>query len=93
VASSHSQAEPPKSLIQLLGGPPSGAGLRQMYQSRFGLAREERLSTNQGWRSDVSSSAAAAPPRRLHQIEPVGLLGAAAADAGRPAGARAWTLD
>jgi hypothetical protein len=37
----------------------------------------------------ATSSAAAARPRRLHQIEPVGLLGAAAADAGRPAGARA----
>jgi hypothetical protein len=28
------------------------------------------------------------PQRRLNQIEPVGLLGGAAADAGRPAGAR-----
>src|SRR5436190_19936110 len=43
----------PKSLIQLLGGPPSGAGSRQMYQLRFGFSWEERLSTNQGCRSDV----------------------------------------
>jgi hypothetical protein len=34
--------------IQLLGGPPSGAGSRQMYQSRFGSSRDERDATNHG---------------------------------------------
>ncbi len=35
-----------KSLIQLLGGPPSGAGSRQMYQSRLGSVRDERDASN-----------------------------------------------
>ena len=35
------------------GGPPSGAGSRQTYQSRLGLVREDRLSTNQGCRSEL----------------------------------------
>ncbi len=41
---SNCQAEPPKSLVQLLGGPPSGAGSRQMYQSRFSFVRLDRAS-------------------------------------------------
>ena len=53
VASSRSQAGPPKSLIQLLGAAPSGPASRQTYQSRLGLVRDERLSTNHGCRSDV----------------------------------------
>jgi hypothetical protein len=48
VASSHVQALPPKLLIQLFGGPPSGAASRQIYQSRFGSARDRRLAMNQG---------------------------------------------
>jgi hypothetical protein len=51
--SSNSHALPPKLLIQLLGGPPSGAGSRQMYQSRFSLSRAARLSMNHGCSSDV----------------------------------------
>jgi hypothetical protein len=39
-------------LGQLLGGPPAGAGSHQMYQSRLELARELRLSMNQGCWSD-----------------------------------------
>ena len=35
------------------GGPPSGAGSRQMYQSRRALCREARLSRNHGCRSEV----------------------------------------
>ena len=35
-------------LIQLFGGEPSGLGSRQKYQSRFGLVRLERDSTNHG---------------------------------------------
>jgi len=37
----------------LFGTPPSRAGSRQMYQSRLGLSREARLSTNQGCWSEV----------------------------------------
>ena len=44
---------PPKLLSQLFGGPPPGRGSRQMYQSRFGLSREARLSRNQGCWSEV----------------------------------------
>ena len=33
--------------------PPSGPGSRQMYQLRFGLSRDERLSMNQGCWSEV----------------------------------------
>ena len=32
----------------VVGGPPSGGGSGQRYQSRLGLSREDRLSTNQG---------------------------------------------
>ena len=53
MASSHSQEEPPKSLIQLLGGPPPGAGSRQMYQSRLALLREARLSLNHGCSAEL----------------------------------------
>ena len=53
VVGAHAHAEPPKSLIQLLGGAPSGAGSRQMYQSRFGLSRALRASANQGCWSEV----------------------------------------
>ena len=35
------------------GGPPLGAGSRQMYQSRLGLSRDERLSTNQRCLSEL----------------------------------------
>ena len=42
MASSHSQADPPNTLAQLLGGLPSGAGSRHRYQSRRGLVREAR---------------------------------------------------
>ena len=48
-----SRPRPPKLLSQLLGGPPSGAGSRQRYQSRFGLSRDERLSRNHGCWSEV----------------------------------------
>ena len=48
LAGSSSQPPPPAWLCQLLGGPPSGAGSRQMYQSRFGFARDDRDSSNQG---------------------------------------------
>ena len=40
-------------ISQLFGGPPSGAGSRQIYQSRFGLSRDDRLSTNHGCWSEV----------------------------------------
>jgi hypothetical protein len=46
VVSSKAHALPPNSDSQLFGTPPSAAGSRQMYQSRLGLSREERLSTN-----------------------------------------------
>jgi hypothetical protein len=39
-----SQAGPPNSLSQLLGGEPSGFGSRQTYQSRLGSNFDERLS-------------------------------------------------
>jgi hypothetical protein len=42
-----------KCRVQLLGGPPSGAGSRHTYQSRLGSSREERDSTNQGCWSEV----------------------------------------
>src|SRR3546814_2950793 len=61
---------PPKSLIQLLGGPPPGAGSRQMYQSRRGLSREDRLSTNQGCRSELwfgTKSSSSFRPRRSEE--------------------------
>ena len=41
---SNVQAGPPNCDTQLLGGPPSGLPSRQMYQSRFGLLRDDRLS-------------------------------------------------
>src|SRR6476661_1445407 len=47
------QALPPNSDSQLFGSPPSAAGSRQMYQSRFGLLYEARLSMNQGCWSEV----------------------------------------
>ena len=37
----------------MFGGPPSGAGSRQMYQSRLGLSREARDSMNHGCWSEV----------------------------------------
>ena len=48
LAASHSQELPPKAASQFDGGPPSGAGSAQMYQSRLALSRDERLSTNHG---------------------------------------------
>src|SRR5271157_5090481 len=53
VTPSRVQAGPPKREIQLFGGPPFGAGSRHTYQSRLGADRDERLSRNQGWRSEV----------------------------------------
>ena len=47
-----SQADPPKTETQLLGGP-SSLPSRQIYQSRLGLSRLERDSRNQGCCSDV----------------------------------------
>jgi hypothetical protein len=44
---------PPNRLSQLLGGPPSGPGSAQTYQSTFELPRDERLSMNQGCWSEV----------------------------------------
>ena len=38
---------------QFDGGPPPGAGSAQMYQSRFGLSRDERDSTNHGCSIEV----------------------------------------
>ena len=35
---------PPNSLSQLFGGEPSGFASRQIYQSRFGLSFDARLS-------------------------------------------------
>ena len=40
-------------LIQLFGGPPSGAGSRHVYQSRFALEGPLRDSTNQGCSTEV----------------------------------------
>jgi hypothetical protein len=53
VAASSVQAGPPKLLSQLFGGPPSGAGSRHRYQSRFGPCSEDRLCANQACWSEV----------------------------------------
>ena len=55
VASSSVHAAPQarKADSQSLGGPPSGAGSRQTYQSRFGSSRLRRDASNHGWRSEV----------------------------------------
>ena len=53
MAGSHSHAEPPKIAVQFDGGPPAGDGSAQRYQSRFGLSRDERDSTNQGCSTEV----------------------------------------
>ena len=44
---------PPNNWRAAFGGPPSGFASRQTYQSRFGLSRADRDSTNHGCRSDV----------------------------------------
>ncbi len=53
MSASHVHIEPPKQAIQPFGGPPSGAGSAQMYQSRKGSDREERAAWNQGCFTDV----------------------------------------
>jgi hypothetical protein len=55
VASSYVHAGPTASNsdIQLFGGPPSEAPSRQTYQSRLGLSRDARDSTNHSWRSEL----------------------------------------
>ena len=44
---------PPKTLSQLFGGVPSGAGSAQTYQSAVGPLRPRRLAANQGCWSEV----------------------------------------
>ena len=46
--SSGSQPEPPKTLRQFVGGPPPGFGSAHRYQSRFGLSRDDRDSSEPG---------------------------------------------
>src|SRR6266700_2546582 len=53
VAASHSQADPPKWLTQLLGGVPPGLASAQIYQCRRDASLEERDSRNQGCSSEL----------------------------------------
>ena len=71
-ASSSSQAEPPKTLTQLFGGPPSGVGSAQTYQSRC-AALAARAGVDEprvlvagvvGHQVEQDPDAAAAAPRR-----------------------------
>ena len=71
-------AVPVNAAIQLLGGPPSSAGSRQMYQSRLGLSVDDRLSRNHGCWTDVwfgTQSSRTRIPRSwssAHQVVEVG---------------------